>query len=305
MRKVAGISTAHLIWVLTFVALLLGIGILSFIRPQFEPHSLGYEIARDIGIAFLVAAIVTLIYEFYSRTRFDLERMEGILDTVLGSNIPPDVWEEIKNKVIQRTMIRRDVVVRLKIQHHPQSPNDWVIISLEFSYNLSGLKADPHEPKVEHGLDRHIKDDSLGLPCFDWARIGDRFYEISDLQDGHSADGVIELQQGTLALDVKLDSKDKPHVIPMAVARREVRNLPGSYHLIMTELTQRITFYLDEIPNDVETEVYIRPHDENFSLRKTNRLYVFNGILLPGQGFEIQFKSTSSEQPHTEIQQTC
>jgi hypothetical protein len=73
----------------------------------------------------------------------------------------------------------------------------------------------------------------------------------------------------------------------------------------MTELTQRITFYLDEIPNDVETEVYIRPHDENFSLRKTNRLYVFNGILLPGQGFEIQFKSTSSEQPHTEIQQTC
>lgn len=293
MRKVAGISTANLVWVLTVVALFLGIGTLSFIRPRFEEHSLGYEIARDIGIAFLVAAIVTLIYEFYSRTRFDLERMEGILDTVLGSNIPPDVWEEIKNKVIQRTMIRRDATVRLKIQRHTQSPNDSVILSLEFSFNLSGLRVDPQEVKVKHGLDSHLEDASLGLPCFDWVRIGNQFYEISDLQDGNSADGVVQLQAGILTLGIELESKDKPHAVPIAVARREVRSLPGTYHLIMTELTQSITFYMDEIPGDIETEVHIRPHDESFSLRKTNRLYVFNGILLPGQGLEIQFKNAS------------
>lgn len=291
MRKVAGVSTAHLVWILTFIAALAGTVILWIASANFQRHTLRYEISRDIGIAFLVAAIVTLIYETYSRTRFDLERMEGILDTVLGSNIPTDVWEEVKNKIIQRTVIRRDAIVRLKVH---RGSDERVIISIEFSFDLFGLKTEPRKVKVQHELYNHIEDRNIGLPCFDWVRVANQFYEISELQDGHSADGFVTLQTGTLIFEVELEPRGTPHPIPVAVARREIANLPGSYHLIMTELTQRITFYLDEIDPEIETEVSIRPHDENFSLKKTNRLYVFGGILLPGQGFEIQFKKTSA-----------
>jgi polyferredoxin len=70
MRKVAGVSTVNLVWVLTFIAALIGISIIWAAHVYFAEETLKYEISRDIGIAFLAATIVTLIYEIYSRTRF-------------------------------------------------------------------------------------------------------------------------------------------------------------------------------------------------------------------------------------------
>src|ERR1043166_6510485 len=55
------------------------------------------EIVRDIGIAFLVAGIVSFIYEWSTRVTAEHHKMKSVLQTVMSSFVPEDVWNEVNN----------------------------------------------------------------------------------------------------------------------------------------------------------------------------------------------------------------
>src|SRR2546429_9179482 len=97
---------------LLLVILLFIVGVILLIVAHYNSHhALIHAISRDIGIAFLISALVTIAYEAYARTRFDLAKIESLLDTVYGSGVPAGIWESIKETLLKREVIRRNSIL--------------------------------------------------------------------------------------------------------------------------------------------------------------------------------------------------
>ena len=51
-----------------------------------ESRPLVYDIARDIGIGFFVALVVTIIYEVYARRRYERKRFLSTLELIMNED---------------------------------------------------------------------------------------------------------------------------------------------------------------------------------------------------------------------------
>src|ERR1043166_4443651 len=98
----------------TIVVLLLiiGLGLLIWASKS-KTEDVWHHLKRDLGITCLMSVIVTMTYEVYIRKRVDLEKIQSVLSTVAGSNIPPRVWDSIRSDLLSRKLIRLRSEVRL------------------------------------------------------------------------------------------------------------------------------------------------------------------------------------------------
>lgn len=245
-----------------------------------------HDLSRDIGIAFIVSSLVTIAYETYARTRFDLAKISALLDTVYGSGIPPRVWERIKETLLKREVMRQNAVIHLGVLRDENIDADNLVLDVDLSYDLANLQSKAAEYLVVHGLDEHIT--AHNLPRFMYASIGPRSEVITDSRSWSTTDELLSVANGSLTLKVLLRPNSEDAAVPLRIRRREVRECPGSYYLIMTEVTDGVTVYLDECPADVDVEVAIRP-SEAFRHLKSGDLVLVEEPLLPGHGLEFKF----------------
>src|SRR5947209_5240957 len=95
-------------WMTIFIGLI-GVGLVLYAATQLPRETIRRDIVRDLGIALLIAAIVSIAYELNTRSILDVERLEGVLKTVLASNVPPNVWHQVNDEILQRHVIRKNV----------------------------------------------------------------------------------------------------------------------------------------------------------------------------------------------------
>src|ERR1051325_11634600 len=81
---------------------------LLVVSKNYGETELRHHLIRDFGIACLISALVTVAYEAYVRYRFDIAKIDTLLNTVYGSSIPLSVWTDIKEKLLRRPVLRRD-----------------------------------------------------------------------------------------------------------------------------------------------------------------------------------------------------
>ncbi|HVG33413.1 MAG TPA: hypothetical protein VM911_10040 [Pyrinomonadaceae bacterium] len=283
---------AYFAWFLIGAAILIALPFLLWSQLIGE-HSIWRDIVRDIGIAFMVAAIVAAIYELYARSRFDIETMKGVLDTTIGEIIRPDIWQEVKGQVIERDMIRQNVDIHLRIEAIGDEVPGLAILSLQFDYDLYGLHSRPiANLTLMHYLDAHIKPEDTAkyehikdLPKFEYLKVGNKEYPVAPLPTSNIKDGRFTEQ-------ISLGPKDAEPV-RIVTRRRECTYIPGSYNLTMGELTKGITLHLTEVPDNVEVSVNLRPHTEfgvPLRLDEAIEREFRDTILLPGQTIEFRFK---------------
>ncbi|HET6892851.1 MAG TPA: hypothetical protein VFH31_17230, partial [Pyrinomonadaceae bacterium] len=256
-----------------------------------EEPSLLHHLTRDIGIAFIVSGLVTFAYETYARTRFDLGKISSLLETVYGSGVPPPVWESIKETLLERELIRRNVIVRLRVFRNPNPTDKELVLEVDLAYELQNLLSKEKEFIVSHGLDEHIT--ATDLPCFVNASIGERT-EVFEGESFKTADGVMEVHDGRLDMKVTLRRFSDNAPVFFRIRRREARDCPGSYYLIMTEVTERLRVYLDECADDVAVELIVRPREGERTLRQGD-VKIIEEPLLPGHGLEFKFRTKPTE----------
>lgn len=244
-----------------------------------------HELARDLGIACIISALVTASYEVYIRRRFDLERLSSLLETVYGSSVPMSVWRRVTATVLARDWLRRNVVLSLRVVRDPAIGPDKVILDLAYRYELVNLTERTLEVPVGHALDDHIAVAGANLPRFVTVDTGSGLEHINASTGWRSANGQITLEGGRLDFTVSVPSGA---AVPIRTRRYEVRECPGSYFLLMDELIDGLTIQLDEYLPDVRVLVTIRPTMENIDLN--NNLAVRDTEpLLPGHGIELKF----------------
>jgi hypothetical protein len=276
------LSTSTWIWILTIGVGVLGI-ILIIAASWLNKDKIPYHIARDIGIALLVACIVSSIYEIHTRSILDLARIESVLKTVLASNIPKEAWEQVNTEILQRTVIRRNFEIRLRLRSDPNLSVTQRVLALETSYDLQGLRSQAVKYTLQHAVDREMWNESLGLPRFESVTIGKETLTGDVLRSHVDAEGVFALP------NIELQSQNPLHVV---VRRSEITNKPGTYHLILPELTQGIKVYFDEVPSDIDPDVKIWS-DKGFATLQPagNGIWYFEGVMLPGQALSFRFKN--------------
>jgi hypothetical protein len=77
-------------------------------------------------------------------------------------------------------------------------------------------------------------------------------------------------------------------MFPVSLRREEVRSVPGSYYLMITEVTTRVRVHLDEAPENLNVHLTLWPPQTDRPLSET-RYALINNSLLPGHALEFQF----------------
>lgn len=145
-------------------------------------------------------------------------------------------------------MIWRNTVLHLSVSRDPTIGSDEVVLGVDLAYELGNLLNKDAAYEVVHGLDEHIA--AGQLPRFLEASIGARSERVvGDPWTGKS--GGMEVKDGCLRMLVQLRPAREKVLVPLRVTREEFRTCPGSYYLIMSEITEGMKIYLDDCPIDV------------------------------------------------------
>src|SRR6266404_919101 len=132
------------------------------------------DLIRDIGIAFIVAVIVSVVYEFSTRSIGEHDTILQVINSTMSSFVPPSVWGEVTNEIIQRKAIRRNVQIDLELTREVVLPNGQVVpapkgqavLWMPYSYDLYRMSDKESQINVQHQLEYEMRNEQLHLPRF-------------------------------------------------------------------------------------------------------------------------------------------
>ena len=106
---------------------------------------------RDVGIAFFLAAVVTLLIDWYSSTRLRQEIAHDVVSAAYTKLIPKEIYTQVADKVFRSDVCRRDW--RVVITAQPQSINGTAVITATYSYDVENLNEHEIPFEVNAGID--------------------------------------------------------------------------------------------------------------------------------------------------------
>lgn len=285
----------------------IALGIIGLVLAERASASIVKHILRDIGVAFIVAVVVTVVYEYSTRHLDERVTMLNVIDKAMAEFMPPSVWNEVKQEVLQRKMMRRNVDFEFKVLRDAKLsngklitvPKGQVLLWMKYGYDLYGMTADPIDVPIQHELGFEMWNAELEIPRFESVSvISDsgkkrKMYVGDDLQKIYHGKGSIRLEGPNL---VRLPAAHLNQPVRIESERYELVSVPGSYNLVMPELAARlensqdptITVTISEIPYDVvaRLDTYYAAHIFE-QPDKNNLFWIYEKIVLPGQGFTV------------------
>jgi len=163
-----------------------------------------------------------------------------------------------------------------------------MLLKMQVSYTLHGLRSVPMPTRIEHFLDWHFKIKDHNLPCFSEIKVDSKDIPL---------DSTAFNKQGEFSYVVEIPAKDKG-MVWVATSRQEVVYFPGTNCFVLNEITKGIEICLTKLPEDVAAFVTIRPH-KNLKYRELrldstdNPINIDDVIFFPGQIIELLFQPKS------------
>jgi hypothetical protein len=244
---------------------------------------LAAEIFRDLGIAFCISALIAFVIEVgLARKMF-----ANGLDAIMRRTVPPEVWEEIRQRVISQPVIREGFRLTMDIPQ-PKDGEEYVSKTTLY-YELVSLQ-DGLNFYVEHELDAHRNPKGTGS-------VAERFTSVekgpSSSKDHQTyvGEGLNELLSANgLALKFPVTFEHNRDKMPITIHFKEVVHLPDIVTWWMTTASLNPEFVITNLPPNmtVDLEAHHPAHDQ----LKPNgpRSWKFDGVMLPGQGVEFRLK---------------
>jgi hypothetical protein len=279
---VSALATARKYKYLVHVFLAVTAGVVMITAASQVPAGSGIakEILDELGVAVIVAALVTLMYETYAREVLSQETMTHVLEAVIGDMFDSELWSELRNQLLNKPAVRRGFSVRIRLERDASLPSHQAILWVSVSYRLHALHKKADRIRVHHYLDRFMKNDLLKLPRFVHIAIGDRVVDAARI-DGQ--------------FDEQVDVTQWSDGVPIIIERREIVYTPGAYNLLMSDLTALETVQIEDVPEDVEVDV-------NWTLGEAHKIGPHKAcsirrMLLPGHSIEFRFHAAEKNSP--------
>lgn len=250
---------------------------LIYLATVFRAHSRTHDVLNEFGIAIVIASIVTLMYETYAREVLAQETMSKVIETVMGDMFDAQLWEEMRRQLLQKTAVRRECIVRVRLEENAQLLEGRIVLWVSLAYRLHGLRTKTDKVHITHNLDRFMQNESLDLPRFTHIEIG------SEVVDPRHLNGQLEF-------DVPVEHSQ--YGTAVLIERREIIYTPGAYHLIMSELTFVENVFVEDVPANIAIEI-------NWTLGKrpvgAHQSCPIKRLLLPGHAIEFRFSGPPAE----------
>ena len=248
------------------------------------------RILRDIGIAFLVAAVVTIVYG----STLDFNRVSDAVSMMIGENVPQSVWEEIKTQFLGRSVMRGNFEARWTIQQDSSLPSDQAVMKVHIAYDLYGLKSQPFDYTIRQALGNiHLRNAEGTLPRFDRVTVvGGKSYSGEEL-NSMVKDGLLTMPPITLKSWKKTDAKSElteNSGIRIIFERSEIINIPGTYNLVLAELTKGVKLEIEHSDSiQHELKEWFDSGSKGYQPAAGGKYYNLDGVVLPGQSVSVQY----------------
>jgi len=267
-------SGRWLIWASTAGAIIVGLSLRNLAASRLK-EGLWHDVVNELGIALVIAAVVTLLYEFYARQTYSFETVQQVLRTIMGDMFDTQLWEEMKAELLSKSAMRRAFRVELRVERRKDLPPHILVLRTVMSYRLTSLRRKKTKIRVLHFVDQFMTGcaGQTGLPRFERITVGETTYAGVDA--------------GT-RFERQIDLASFPHhVAPVAVEREELVYIPGAYNLLMSELTELESLVVVSCPDDVVVDVNVMFVERQLTTRQG---WSVNRVLLPGQSLEFRFR---------------
>lgn len=277
-------SLVQLINLILFLVLILimSVGtILLLVANSIPPDRVWHDLLRDLGIAFWVAAIVTVVFELYTRNRHDLEVRAGVVEAAIRRVVPEAIWKEIRANVLFEDALRRNWMLAMSITEDQNLGANLLRSVSVLSYDFHNLKGRKTIARVLHWFDPDVEAvDSFGnkLPRFVQVSVGKMQYNRGNLlpylrDNGMTLELPVELPEGT---DVRIE-----------VRMEEVIRVPDVFAWWMSYNTEGVSLDVVTAPENFRFVLAAPHHKERVEETTPGRRWVFAGVLLRGQGVEL------------------
>jgi len=138
-----------------------------------------WEGLRDLGIALVVAGIVSGIYEWSTRSIEENKKAVDLFNTINAYFVGEPVWNEYREEVLRAPFLRRNIEIRLRIFREWQSdkgekvtmPPYRAVLWMEYAYDLYPLSKESWSIPLQHDLDYEMYDNTLNIPRFELVRL--------------------------------------------------------------------------------------------------------------------------------------
>lgn len=234
------------------------------------------EFFRDLGIALCISVVVARLIELSLSRRIFLSG----LDAIMNRTVPPEVWEEFRQHVITQPMMRTNWNLTMKIG--PESGQH--VSTTRVKYTIVSLK-DSLKEQVIHQVDLNRAPAGHKGSVFTKARIGSHSYG----KDKEHTDKELMVEDFKLKCPVEI-SKNKA-TLAVEVEFKEKIGSPDIISWWMSRITQNLKVTIEGLPSTWSVEI-TTSHPAKDKLKKTDSKneWKFIGIMLPGQGIEIQIQ---------------
>ncbi|MCC2960268.1 hypothetical protein LK540_07470 [Massilia sp. IC2-278] len=294
LKKIA----SHMLWIIIGILALVGAAMLIMSSGIHVEPPILHHVFRDIGIAIIVAAIITAVYETYARIRFELLLMTSFLGAVIADWSRQDIWNALKSQIIEKPVVRENFRVAVRLEHDSRVAQGQMVLKMQVSYNLRGLRSRSTTTKIEHFLDWHFKIKDQNLPCFSNVKVGGKKFTSTD---------PCFTTKGEFICSVNVPAKDRG-AVSVSSSREEVVYFPGTHCFVLNEITKGLEICLNDIPEDITLFVTVRPHPDlkYRELKLTSgedQIKVDDIVLFPGQIIELLFQPKQQDvvQPDTVV----
>ena len=325
-KEVMALGIPGDVWKSSIIAF--GVGVLILLIPHGVEYSeclkafLGEglhwkEIVRDIGIAFLVAGIVSFMYEWSTRVTAEHHKMTSVVQTVMSSFVPEDVWNEVNSEILHRMVARRNLDIQLTLYRSGKLPtgepitlpSTQAVLSTKVSYELYGLVTGSYRSDVTHYLEWEMRNEDIDLPRFIRVSVTPAESGTSIEYIDDKLDEIYDKKAGCIRLADKHSIKllpiteNKPAKI--IIERYELINTPGLYTMVMPEMvipppnqpgesetrpTISIAVLEGSQTEGLRIDVYTWFSSPKREFKRASASeWRFNGVMLPGQGFSVVF----------------
>jgi hypothetical protein len=278
-------------WLVGFVIIVGGFGVLLIILSAEFGESLATKVFEELGIAFVVAAILAAGVDTFAHMKFAEELREltlvEVLATVFRRLIPDRVFDQVRDHILTADKVRRNYRVTMKLTRELAGRKDDFECETLYTYEIHNITGYSPRSSLVHNLDHDLKGyDSTGkeLPRFVSATIDSDPVDLSKcVKDKYRLQHEIQLPKGK-----------KPLFVEIHVA--SIRRVPDTWNWNMSELAEGATIEIDAVAPEaagVKFEVRaLHPEREELEPQAGNGaggkwMWKFKPALLTWQGFEF------------------
>ena len=170
---------------------------------------------------------------------------------------------------------------------------------IHIAYDLYGLKPHAFDYTVRQALgNTHLHNKEGTLPRFERVTVvGGKSYSGNELND-LVKDGLLTMPPITLGPWKRTDARSELTEnagVRIIFERSEIINIPGTYNLVLAELTKGVKLEIEHSDNiQHELKEWFDSGSKGYQPAAAGKYYNLDGVVLPGQSVSIQYWFSSN-----------